>query len=73
MSKKSPVDELSYEQAFEELAGIVADLETGDHSLDESVKLFERGQALAVRCAYLLKDAELKVREISELGENNED
>ena len=69
MSKKLAVDELNYEQAFEELRSIVNNLEEGDHSLEESVLLFERGQALASQCAQLLKDAELKVREISETGE----
>jgi len=69
MSKVIPVEELDYEQALEELSKIVEELESGEHPLDESVKLFERGQKLAVRCAQLLKDAELKVREISDSGE----
>ena len=69
MSKELAVEELNYEQAFEEMRGIVSDLEEGEHSLEQSVKLFERGQALAVRCTQLLKDAELKVKEISETGE----
>jgi exodeoxyribonuclease VII small subunit len=72
MSKEKPIDELTYEQAFEELSGIVAKLESGDHSLEDSVKLFERGQELAVKCAQLLKEAELRVREISDSGELSE-
>lgn len=72
MSKELAIKELNYEQAFEELRGIVSDLEEGEHSLEHSVKLFERGQSLAVRCAQLLKDAELKVKEISETGELSE-
>ncbi len=72
MNEKKSVAELSYEKALDELTGIVADLEKGEHSLDESVILFERGQTLAVHCAKLLKDAELKVREISESGEMDE-
>jgi exodeoxyribonuclease VII small subunit len=69
MSKEIAVEELNYEQSLEELSNIVAELESGEHPLDESVKLFERGQALAARCAHLLKEAELKVKEISESGE----
>jgi len=69
MSKEIAVEELNYEQSLEELSNIVAELESGEHPLDESVKLFERGQALAARCAQLLKEAELKVKEISEDGE----
>jgi len=69
MSKVTLVEELNYEQALDELSKIVEDLESGDHPLDESVKRFERGQKLAVRCAHLLKEAEVKVREISDSGE----
>jgi exodeoxyribonuclease VII small subunit len=69
MSKEIAVEELNYEQSLEELSRIVAELESGEHTLDDSVRLFERGQALAARCAQLLKDAELKVKEISEAGE----
>jgi len=69
MSKEIAVEELNYEQSLEELSNIVAELESGEHPLDESVKLFERGQALAARCAQLLKEAELKVKKISEDGE----
>jgi exodeoxyribonuclease VII small subunit len=59
------VDELTYEQALSELEGIVAALESGDHSLDSALELFERGQALARRCASLLDQAELKVKSLS--------
>ncbi len=57
-----PVDELSYEQAFAELEQIVMVLETGEHTLNEGVNLYERGQALARHCAALLEGAELKIR-----------
>jgi len=56
------VEELSYEQAVAELEAIVAALETGERPLEESMKLFERGQALSKHCADLLDKAELKVR-----------
>ena len=61
----SPVEELTYEQAFAELEAIVNALETGEHSLDKSITLFERGQALAQYCAKLLDEAELKVQQLS--------
>jgi exodeoxyribonuclease VII small subunit len=60
-----PVEDMTYEQAFNELESIVNDLETGEHTLEEALALFERGQALARRCAQLLEDAELKVQELS--------
>ena len=64
-SEPKPIEGLSYEQAFAELETIVAALESGDRALDESLALFERGQALAKRCAGLLEKAELKVRMLS--------
>ena len=68
-SKKSErsVEDLSYEEALAELEEIVSALE-GDASrnqLEESIKLFERGQALAARCSVLLEAAELKVKQVA--------
>jgi exodeoxyribonuclease VII small subunit len=60
-----PVDGLSYEAAFAELQGIVADLEGEPGSLDEAMSMFERGQALVKRCTQLLDQAELKVKQIA--------
>lgn len=62
-SKK--VQELTYEAAFTELETIVTTLEGEGGSLDESLNLYERGQALAAHCAALLEKAELKVRQLS--------
>jgi exodeoxyribonuclease VII small subunit len=66
-SKKSEklVEELSYEEALAELEEIVSALEGEQNQLDESIKLFERGQALAARCAELLEAAELKVKQVA--------
>ena len=66
-SSPKPVEELNYEEAFAELETIVNALE-GDASrnpLDESMSLFERGQALVKRCSELLDGAELKIRKLS--------
>jgi exodeoxyribonuclease VII small subunit len=66
-SKKSekPVEELSYEEALAELESIVATLEEEQSQLEEAIKLFERGQALAARCGVLLEAAELKVKQVA--------
>jgi exodeoxyribonuclease VII small subunit len=75
MPDPSPSPEtLSYEQAFAELDEITRQLEDTPPALEQALVLFERGQALAKRCADLLDQAELKVRqlsgqELSELGE----
>jgi exodeoxyribonuclease VII small subunit len=64
-TQPSPVDELTYEQAFAELETLVAALESEEGTLDEALANFERGQALAKHCADLLDNAELKVQQLS--------
>jgi exodeoxyribonuclease VII small subunit len=61
---ESPVDAMTYEQAFTELEEIVAALESEEHSLEGTLALFERGQALARRCESLLDTADLKVQQL---------
>ncbi|MCL4559433.1 MAG: exodeoxyribonuclease VII small subunit [Chloroflexi bacterium] len=65
MSANPPIEEMNYEQAYAELESIVASLETSQRPLEEAMALFERGQALAARCATLLDKAELKIRQLS--------
>lgn len=64
-NEPKPIDGLTYEEAFAELEKIVADLESGERPLEESMILFERGQALTKRCAELLDKAELKVQALT--------
>lgn len=66
-TKKSerPVEELTYEEALAELEGIVEMLEGEQSQLEEAIKLFERGQALAARCGVLLEAAQLKVKQVA--------
>ena len=66
-SKKAEkdVEELTYEAALAELEEIVSALEAEQNQLEESIKLFERGQALASRCSVLLEAAELKVKQVA--------
>ena len=65
-SKKTEkaVQELSYEDALVELEEIVSTLEGEQNQLEEAIKLFERGRALASRCGTLLEAAELKVKQV---------
>ncbi|MCW2134456.1 exodeoxyribonuclease VII small subunit [Arthrobacter sp. VKM Ac-2550] len=51
------VASLSYEQAREELVAVVSQLETGGASLEQSLALWERGEALAARCETWLEGA----------------
>ena len=66
-AKKSElsVEELSYEEALAELEGIVESLEDGQSQHEESMKLFERGQALVTHCGALLESAQLKVQKLA--------
>ncbi|MET3922391.1 exodeoxyribonuclease VII small subunit [Arthrobacter sp. UYEF20] len=51
------IEGLSYEDAREQLVGVVGRLETGGASLEESLALWERGEALAKRCEEWLEGA----------------
>ena len=55
---------LGYEQARDELAEVVRALEVGGLGLDESVALWERGEALARRCEEQLAGARDRVQEV---------
>ena len=56
---------LSFEAAMGELEQIVAKLEKGDVELEESISIYERGEALRTHCDALLKKAEAKVEKIT--------
>ncbi len=64
MSDRRPVGELGYEQARDELAEVVRALESGGLSLDDSVALWERGEALARRCEEQMAGARERVQKV---------
>lgn len=71
---QTPVEELSFEQAYAELDGIVALLEQEQTDLEATIGWFERGQALAKHCQQLLDRAELRIRTLGgELPEDKSD
>ena len=53
-----------FEQEMQELEAIVAQMERGELRLEDSLKLFERGTALAKSCKTSLDTAELRVRNL---------
>jgi exodeoxyribonuclease VII small subunit len=59
------IDTLPFEKAIQELEQIVGKLEAAAVSLDESVKLYERGEALKKRCDALLREAEARIDKIN--------
>lgn len=60
---------LSFEEALLELEQTVAELESGNMSLDDSLELFERGRLLADHCSSLLDKAQLRIEQLTEDGE----
>ncbi|MFC3122085.1 exodeoxyribonuclease VII small subunit [Agaribacter flavus] len=61
-------DNLSFEQAMQELEQIVSQMEQGDISLEASLKSFERGISLARHSQSLLNKAEQKVKILTSNG-----
>jgi exodeoxyribonuclease VII small subunit len=55
------VDKLGYEQARDELVDVVRRLEAGGASLEDSLALWERGEALAARCEQWLAGARARL------------
>jgi exodeoxyribonuclease VII small subunit len=62
---QADVKKLSFERAMEELESIVTRLEGGKVPLEESVAIYERGEALKRRCEELLRQAEARVQKIT--------
>ena len=60
-ARPGPDDDLSYEEARDELVAVVQQLETGSASLQESVALWERGERLADICQRWLDGARARL------------
>ena len=61
----SDVKAMSFEKALAELEQIVSKLESGQAPLQESIAIYERGQALKDHCEGLLKAAEARIEKIT--------
>jgi exodeoxyribonuclease VII small subunit len=64
MAEKTP----SYEDARDELAAVVASLEQGGLTLEESLRLWERGEELATLCQDWLDKAKARVDEAEDVS-----
>ncbi len=65
MADAADIKSMTFERAIEELESIVKRLEEGKVPLEESVKIYERGEALKRRCEELLRQAEARVEKIT--------
>ncbi len=61
MQATDPMSTLSYEQARDEFVKVVGELERGSVSLEESLSLWERGDALAKHCEEWLVGAKTRL------------
>lgn len=68
------MEKLTYEKAMKRLEEIVSLLENGQVPLEESIKLYEESAKLSAYCSELLNKAELKIKELTENinGEDDE-
>ena len=66
------MEELTFEQAMKRLDEIVSILDRNEVSMEESLKLFEEGLALAKKCDLQLKEFESKANSLLEEFEKNE-
>jgi exodeoxyribonuclease VII small subunit len=65
--------EPTFEEALGKLEAVVAQLESGDLPLDESLRIFEDGVRLARVCAARLEDAEQRVRLLTHAPDGTQD
>ena len=63
------LQDLTFETALQELEEVVAQMESGDLTLEKSLALFERGQKLTDYCNTLLNEASLRVEQLTADGE----
>jgi len=64
---------LSYEEARNELVQVVADLEAGTATLEQTIELWERGEALASRCEEWLVGAKERLNRAKAASTETED
>jgi exodeoxyribonuclease VII small subunit len=62
--KADDISKLSFEQALQQLEGIVQQLEKGQVPLEESIAFYEKGTALKAHCEAKLRDAEARIEKI---------
>ena len=66
-----PIAEMTFEQALAALEQVVSQLEGGQVPLEQSIALYERGDALKKHCEAKLGEAELKVEKIVAGGDGD--
>ena len=64
--KQEPaIDNMSFEEALNELQSLVKALEKGEAKLEEAIRAYERGAALKQHCERKLREAQAKIEKIT--------
>ena len=64
--KQEPaIESMSFEEALNELQGLVKALEKGEAKLEEAIRAYERGAALKQHCERKLREAQAKIEKIT--------
>lgn len=63
-TKKTPIEEMSFEEALQELTNLVKRLDSDQEGLSDAINAFERGIKLKTHCEQKLQEAKLKVEKI---------
>lgn len=69
---KNKEENITFEQAIEELENIINRLEEGDVPLDETINLYEKGSELKDFCEKKLQSAEVKIQKINQKTKTKE-
>lgn len=72
-ARTDDIEQMSYERAREELVEVVNKLETGGAPLEESLALWQRGEALADRCERWLDGANAKLEQVRQELQGSEE
>ena len=64
---------LKFEEAMQRLQEIVGKLESGDESLEDSMKLFQEGAKLSAQCYQMLDKAEQQVAQLTKIADSEEE
>lgn len=62
------IKDLSFEEAYQQLEDVRAQLESGQLSLEQSVTMYEQGKLLSAHCQRLLDNAELRIKKLENDG-----
>lgn len=68
MNQADEYEKLSFEEAMKELEAVVAKLDAGEGTLDESIDLFQKGMKLSKLCGRRLDEIEKRIKILTDAG-----